>query len=419
MNRIYTLLSLFFILQSCTQTKTDYLRDNSFDLSSKDFDFPQKDFKIIGFGAYHGSAKTEDVELSLIHSLTKTGAFKYYFPEVDYSKAYFYNKYLQTGDTLLLKDLIIHNGFHVPQERTIEAYEKWKKMKKINDELPVENEIKILGLDLMKNYKYVSKHILELVNGDAQAEIKTVREIREMVETDTTYFTMGKSSIAYEKLQHLVIDFEKNKTLYSSNVGNMEAFEHLMNNLKASFEENQEREKTIYDNYVALDAIHNFKNNSQFVRMGFFHIEKSREGKEGYPSFFTRLIENGIYDKEEVLSIIGYLTKSKVVWEETYDNEGNYSGFTTEAGFGIGDYEKEYFRGIQHLKDAKLSDETLFRLNLPKTPYAINEPDLIDVVMQDEASNSEAVKGMSTLDFLDYAVLISDSKASTPIYEMK
>ena len=39
--------------------------------------------------------------------------------------------------------------------------------------------------------------------------------------------------------------------------------------------------------------------------------------------------------------------------------------------------------------------------------------------MQDEASNSEAVKGMSTLDFLDYAILISDSKASVPIYEMK
>ena len=39
--------------------------------------------------------------------------------------------------------------------------------------------------------------------------------------------------------------------------------------------------------------------------------------------------------------------------------------------------------------------------------------------MQDEESNGEAVKGMSTLDFFYYAVLISDSKESIPIYEMK
>jgi hypothetical protein len=39
--------------------------------------------------------------------------------------------------------------------------------------------------------------------------------------------------------------------------------------------------------------------------------------------------------------------------------------------------------------------------------------------MKDEKSNGDAVKGMSTLDFLDYAILISDSKESIPIYEMK
>jgi hypothetical protein len=49
----------------------------------------------------------------------------------------------------------------------------------------------------------------------------------------------------------------------------------------------------------------------------------------------------------------------------------------------------------------------------------MNEPDLIEVISEDEKSNGNAVKGMSTLGFLDYAILISNSKESIPIFEMK
>ena len=152
--------------------------------------------------------------------------------------------------------------------------------------------------------------------------------------------------------------------------------------------------------------------------MGFSHLEKSREGNKGYPYFFTRLIENKVYARDKVLSIIGYFTDSKVVWDELYDDNGNYLDFTTEGGMGIGDYEKEYFRGIKKLKDTKISDITLFRLNKKNSPYLEPEPDLIEIIMKDEKSNGEFVRGMSTLKFLDYAILISNSKASTPIFEM-
>jgi hypothetical protein len=39
--------------------------------------------------------------------------------------------------------------------------------------------------------------------------------------------------------------------------------------------------------------------------------------------------------------------------------------------------------------------------------------------MEDEQSNGNAVKGISTLDFLDYTILISNYKESIPIFEMK
>jgi len=78
MNKTFIILVSFLVLQSCKQTKIDYLKKNRFDLTSNDFDFPQKDFNIIGFGAYHGSAETENVELKLLQSLTPKGTIKYY-----------------------------------------------------------------------------------------------------------------------------------------------------------------------------------------------------------------------------------------------------------------------------------------------------------------------------------------------------
>ena len=120
-----------------------------------------------------------------------------------------------------------------------------------------------------------------------------------------------------------------------------------------------------------------------------------------------------------VISVIGYFTDSRVLWDHVYDDNQEYQSFTTEGGYGIGDYEKEYFLGIEHLKKSKLSDITLFKLNATNTPYSDGIPNLIEVVMQDDTSNGEAVKGKSTTEFIDYAILISNSKANTPIEEMK
>ncbi|MCZ8217550.1 MAG: hypothetical protein O9262_15000, partial [Cyclobacteriaceae bacterium] len=120
----------------------------------------------------------------------------------------------------------------------------------------------------------------------------------------------------------------------------------------------------------------------------------------------------------KIISVIGYLTDSRVLWGRVLDDNGNYKDYNTEGGYGIGDYEKEYFLGIDKLKQSKISDITLFRLNGKDTPYADGIPDLMEIVMTEEESNGELVKGKSTTEYLDYAVLISNSEASIPIQEM-
>jgi len=418
MNKFYALFAFIFSLQACSPPKISYLENNRYDLNTEGFQFPQQDFNILGFGGYHGSAKTEDVEILLIQALGKNGVLEYYLPETDFSIAHYFNTYLENGDTILLKDLIVQYGIRVSQERTIEVYEKWKRLKTLNDQLPETDKITVVGIDYQVSYKYVSKHILELLDSTALS-FPPVDSIKSMVETDTTSFALGNLSYAYHVLQNFVTSYELNKAEYEAHIHDVFAFQHIIRNLKSTFSNNVEREQVMYNNYLALSQAYDFQNNPQLLRMGFSHIEKSREGNNGYPYFFARLIENNIYPSEKIVTVMSYFTDSEVVWDELFDEEGNYTGYTTEGGYGIGDYEDEYFLGIQHLKDTKLSDKTLFRLNAANSTYLAKEPDLIEIVMTDNESNGAAVKGMSTLDFIDYAILISDSEASTPIFEMK
>ncbi|MEP2237677.1 MAG: hypothetical protein ABJI22_04890, partial [Maribacter sp.] len=352
----------------------------------------------------------------LLTSLTKDGIIEYYLPETDFSLGHFFNTYLQTGDTLLLKDLVSNYGMRVPQERSVETYQKWKNLKILNDQLPKEDKLTVIGIDQLVTYKYTAKHILELLNTD-HLKHPAVKKIEQMVALDTTDYSPYYNSYSKGVMKAFVTYYETNSSVILNSMKNSYVFEHIIQDLKYSFNPKTNREEVIYNNYVHLDSLYNFKNNTQFARFGFFHLEKEREGNN--PSFFTRLIENKVYNKERIISIIGYLTESRVLWDHVYDDEGNYQYYTTEGGFGIGDYEKEYFLGIDHLKNTKISDMTMFKLNSTNSPYHDRTPDLIEVVMQDDTSNGDAVRGKSTTEFIDYAILISDSKANTPIEEMK
>lgn len=414
------LISLFTLISICafSQTKVEYLESNRFDLEKPAFSFPQKDFKLIGFGAYHGSQKTETTEIALIKSLTKNGTIKYYLPETDFSIAYYFNTYLKTGDTILLKELVEHYGSRVPQDKSIATYKKWIALKTLNDSLPQKNKLTVLGVDLLVSYKFAAKHLLELIAVKKHAR-KSVNDLATMVKNDTVDYLPFSATYSKKVLEAFVEDYEKHGSEFKNSILDQFSFEHLIKNLKETFvdfDNSTKRERLMFENYVALSAHYQFNKKPQFARFGFFHLEKQREGKN--PSFFVQLIENGTIERDKLISIIGYLTESRVLWGRVLDDNGNYKDYNTEGGYGIGDYEKEYFLGIDKLKETKISDMTLFRLNQKDTPYSDGIPDLMEIVMTDEKSNSELVKGKSTTEFLDYAVLISNSKASVPIEEM-
>jgi len=408
---------MIFSLTASGQSKEEYLKENRYDLRNNKFEFLQRDFKIIGFGAVHGSAKTEDAEFLLLKTLMKRKAIKYYLPETDIGIAYYLNTYLKTGDTLLLKDLVYHYGERVPQEKSVETYNKWKRIKQLNDTLQPDNKLAVVGIDCIVTYKYISKYLLELFS-ETGVKTKPMVKLTDMIQTDSTDFSPYYNSYSKQVLQELITDIRSKPGLYDSSIKDKQLVDYILSNIEISFKsEWRDRERIIFDNYLSLSKLYNFNIKPQFARFGFSHLEKSSEGN--YPSFFAMLVENEIYSRNEVVTVMGYLTKSRVLWDVFYDKLGNYKGYSTKGGYGIGDYWKERFKGIKLLKKAKLSDLTLFRLNQKNTPYNNGEADFIEVELFFKKSNRHLIKGKSTVDFIDYAVLISDSPANKAIQEIK
>ncbi|WP_265428700.1 hypothetical protein [Chryseobacterium sp. YIM B08800] len=412
MKKIFTILVLVISLAVFSQSKKEYLRQNRFDLEKTNFKFPQTSFNIIGFGAYHGGAKTYEAELAIIQSLKKQNALDYYIPETNFSQAFFFQQYLETGNEDLLKELVLAFQTIVKQEGTIETFKHWKNLRLLNQSYK-DSPIKVIGFDIINEYRFPIKHILYLAENISNWKLKDKLKIK--LSKKNADFNVQNKEIT-QLLEKFITDYKANKNLYAPQIKDTISFHHILKNIAYNFDKKRDREKIIFDNYLYLKNIYHLETKKQFAKYGFFHIEKERE--ENYPSFFTRLIKQNIYNRNKVITIIGYLTKSEVLWDKIYDKQGNYQSYTTEKGYGIGDYWKEYFKGIQYLKKTKLSDVTLYKLNKENSPYNFGT-DLIEVKLFLKKSNGKELKGKSTTNFIDYAVLISNSKNQIPIEEIK
>ncbi|UTW67540.1 hypothetical protein KFE94_05365 [bacterium SCSIO 12643] len=387
-----------------------YLQKNSSDLRKS---FPQLDLKnqkIIGFAAIHGSAKTEEAEHILLTELIKNHQLKYYFPETDYATALYFQKFIDTGDTILLKKLIYEYGSRVPQEGTVETYQKWLKIQPIFKQ----HNVQVLGIDKVISYKYsvIALHDeIKHISGTSYSD-----SLQSLIQNPNTNWMTYFDSRTKKILKSFVADYEQNQIVYQNQISDTSKFNFIIKNLKATWTKGG-REQRIYDNYLHLLPQLELENQMAFVRFGVFHIMKSRINN--YASFFTRLIENKVYTSSQMVSIQCFLTKSKVLWDAQFDTEGNYKGYSKRAGIGTSDHIFEHYKGIKNLKHTRISDLTFFNLDHDHSPYSIpSELDLVKSkkLLYRKRWMPDASK--STLDYLDYAILISKSKANTPIEEI-
>lgn len=403
MKQVFLLiLCLLTLSATAGSRKRTFLHTHRQDMR-EDFRLPTKGVYIWGFGALHGSAKTEEVELLLLENLLKYQDTILYFPETDFSTAHYFQRYLDTGDETLLRDVVEQYGARIPQERAAEVFEKWKKLKK----LCTGKSIRVIGTDPIASPKYALVYLSELI-ADSAWHYRPI--FRNFLQHPENYSRTELNKTVRKFLEDCAAD----TVYYKKNITDSSAWSIVTNNLQTNIGPSK-RESEIFANYLRLDSLYDFRRYPQFVRMGVFHIYKGRE--DDYPSFFARLIENGTYLKSEIYTIQGFLTASRVLWDTKYDDDGHYTGYTTQGGFGTSDCWREHFRGIRHLKRCRLSDMTLFDLRQPDSPYT--ERGKLELIRLRKPFGKKYTypENASTLDYIDAAVLIRSSESNLPIEE--
>lgn len=382
-----------------------YLKNNKSDLHSTDFN-PAEEIRIVGFGAVHGSAKTEITEIKLLKDLIKHNRLKYYFPETDFSTAYFFNEYISSGDTNLLKSLIYEYGERIPQERTIEVYEKWKTLRVLFRK----NHIQVIGIDKPASYKFSVLHLVRLLHPDQTNHY--LDSLNQLTNTSENWSAFGNSSLQ-KMLKRFVAYVENNKTVYNELVSDTGAFYHILRNIKSTFSYSS-REAEMLNNYREISPTLEHKNKIQFFRMGVFHILKNRIN--GGSPLFHRIAQNELYKTNQILTIQGFLANSRVLWDVRKDENGKFLKYTTKGRFGISDHFLEHFKGIKYLKRNTLSDLTLFHLTQTGSPFIMNHNGhLIKIKRLLRPSLWKPENKMATAHYFDVAILIRDSEASRPL----
>ncbi len=386
-------LFLLCFCTSLTAQSNKYLIENRTNLRTNGIIIKQN---IVGFTVIHGSEKAEDAELALLEAQLATTDKLSYFPEIDAAMAYYFNLYLKNGNENLLKDLILTYENRVPQEASIAMFNKWKELRSLSKN----KDIQVFGIDIPVSYKFYVKLLLELTEKDKYIH-DSLSVYWKNLETD---YSIGKDTPLKKSLQTLVSQHQSQRSYHDKKINDPDLFTYLMDNIHDSFKDKKQarRDSLITKNYTTLNTIHHFHSSKQFIRMGVYHMMKERF-LDIQPGFIASLIESGMYKTSDIYVVQGLLYESKVLWQRTYNENGEYTGYTEESGF----YAGETIPGVQELADNGLSDLTFFDLSKEQSPFK----QLISL----DLGIWKFLPGKSFADYFDGAILIKNSKANVPI----
>lgn len=133
---------------------TDYLKKNKTDISSLqkigniDLNIEKADFYLLGEN--HGVKDVQELDEQFLFYLNKKYGVTYYVAEMSEKLAAQLNKYLsnEKEDPSLLKKTVSELAEYIPQQSSIEYYEKWRNIRNYNLSQNEGAKIKVIGVDV-------------------------------------------------------------------------------------------------------------------------------------------------------------------------------------------------------------------------------------------------------------------------------
>lgn len=313
----------------------DYLNQNKIVLNKKIYEsgkplFEDKTYKsnVFLLGESHGVANVQTIDKEIFLHLNKKLGLRYYVAEMDSIRANRLNNFLcgLEKDTVLLKKIVIDIRQRIPQQSSVELYEKWSDIYDYNTTLPDTLKLCVIGVDT---------------------------------------------------------DFGSDSPI--------------------------SRDSAMIQNFKSIVKKKKIETEKFYGLFGLFHILQNGINSDNFQPFAARLKANGF----KTTSIACLYIDSKIYLPK---NDQFPTPPSEQIGFLNMDGPLVLVKGINDLKKASNKNQTtLFNLKAVKSPYFKSKK---IITMKTNFFNQVITpfnEQLSTTDFVQYSIIIRNSKALTPI----
>ena len=218
------------------------------------------------FGETHGSALPQQYDLALFKHLHQRAGVKYYIAEVDCTKAWMINNYLQSGNTQWLDKVFSSWKKDTAQWANREYYNKFMLLYQYQRSLPPGKKVTVLGIDVPQDYSLIKEYVTHLV---AHTKFEKYQVWIDTLQTVAENAPEKKELTAFCK--RFLPALEADKKFFRNKLAkNYAPFMHLVTSF-TFIGSGMYRDSVMYRNLVSQVELLGLQQEKMYGSLGFYH----------------------------------------------------------------------------------------------------------------------------------------------------
>ena len=360
----------------------------------------------------HGYYKPHEVDFELFKQLNKKTGLRYYLAEIDFSQAYYLNKYLATGDETFLKAIYQYWYNQQAQWGCKAGFEKWQKMLAYNKTLPAGKKITILGLDEAQDLNMNVQLMNEILKKSGYKKGKDI-----LLDSLATFATINLSAdSARRPFVRYTRRLDTALTLHAGTFKkllkeNYFSFQYIIHNTASK----KGRELKIFENFTTYYNKYKLAGEKLYGFWGRFHA--MQDSVNSAMPFAGMLKKSSLPLKNSIVSIPVFCIESASMIPTTYlPPMAQQKGTVYSNSPMVNDESFVYqVKGIAAFKNLVPQNSIgIFKLDGKDSPY-FNELNLLESTSgMDKTFEWKGNKASATTDYFQYAIIVRNSGWAVP-----
>ena len=363
----------------------------------------------------HGYYKPHQIDAELFKQLNKKNGVRYYLAEVDFSQAFYINKYLNTGNEVFLKPVYEYWFNKQAQWGCKAGFEKWKDLYNYNLTLPKGKKIVIIGLDEAQDLNMNKKLLTEITT---EVKYKAGNKMMDSLLSYSAFDLNKDSTKPFMKFaKRMIFDMTTNEAWYKKIFKTKYFdFRFILKNIAS----NKGRETKLFENFNTFYNQYKLENQKMYGFWGRYH--GMQDSINGSLSFSAMLKKSSLPLANKIVSVPIFCVESASMLPTQFLPEmAREKGTIFSSAAMVNDDSFVYVvDGIKTCrKFVGKNENVIFKLDGTSSPYRKGLNLVESSSKFDKTFNWQGNKNAVTTDYFQYAVVVSNSAWAVPYGDNK